>query len=336
MRAIVQDRYGSADALRVDQVERPEVQPDEVLVRVAGAGVDRGVWHLMTGLPYPTRLAFGLRRPRQRVPGLDLAGTVEHVGDAVTRFAEGDVVFGSGTGTYAEFARAPEDSLAAVPAGLDPVDAAALATSGSTALQAVETQARVEPGQHVLVLGASGGVGTYTTQIAVALGATVTGVASTAKLDVVRDLGAHHVVDHRSADALGKADVYDVIIDTGGNRSLRDLRHALTPTGTLVIVGGEGGGRVLGGLDRQARAMLRSRFSRQRLTTFVATVDVSSLDRLADLVEQGALRPVVDRRFALEEAPNAVRYLEAGRVRGKVVLDVGAESSAGPAAGRSA
>lgn len=322
MQAIVQHRYGSADVLELAEVERPTVEGAEVLVRVAAAGVDRGVWHLMTGLPYPTRVAFGLRRPRTPVPGMDLAGVVEAVGRDVSRFAEGDVVFGIGTGTYAEWAVAPQDELAVVPRGLDVVAAGALAVSGSAALQAVEDHGRVEAGQHVLVMGASGGVGTYAVQVARALGAEVTGVAGTDKLDLVRRLGAEHVVDHRRADPLDGSQRYDVIVDTGGNRSLRDLRRALTPAGTLVIVGGEGGGRWLGGLDRQARALLRSTVSRQRLTTFVAKEDAAHLERLADLVETGQVTPEIDRRYLLAEAADALRHLEAGRARGKVVIEV--------------
>lgn len=322
MRAIVQTRYGGPDTLREDVVARPEIGDHEVLVRVAAAGVDRGVWHLMTGRPYLTRLAFGLRRPRNPIPGLDVAGVVETVGAAVTRFAEGDLVFGHGHGTFAEFTRASEHTLAAVPSNLDLAEAGVLAVTGTTALQAVEDHGRVRAGDHVLVLGASGGVGTYAVQIANALGADVTGVASGAKLDLVRELGVHRVVDHRTDDPLADAGRYDVIIDTGGNRRLRDLRHALTPTGTLVIVGGENGGRLLGGTDRQVRAKIVSTFTSQRLTTFVAREDAEHLERLADLVERGRVRPVVDQVVPLAEAASALARLESGRTRGKIVLSV--------------
>lgn len=322
MHAITQDRYGSADELQFGEAERPTPADDEVLIRVAAAGVDRGVWHLMAGLPYPTRLAFGLRRPRNPVPGMDVAGVVEAVGSKVTRFAEGDLVFGHGIGTFAEYARAKEEKVAAVPRDLDLVAAGALAVSGTTALQAVEDHGKVAPGDHVLVLGASGGVGSYAVQIAKARGAEVTGVASGAKLDLVRELGADHVVDHRADDALAVDGRYDVIVDTGGNRSLRDLRRALTPTGTLVIVGGEGGGRVLGGLDRQARALLGNLFTKQRLTTFVATEDFTHLERLADLVASGQVTPTIGQRFPLAEAADAMRALVDGKARGKVVVVV--------------
>jgi NADPH:quinone reductase-like Zn-dependent oxidoreductase len=253
---------------------------------------------------------------------MDLAGVVEEVGPGVDRFAEGDLVFGVARGTFAQYAVASQDKVAAVPRGVDVVDAAALAISGSTALQAVEDHGQVSAGQSVLILGASGGVGTYAVQIARAIGADVTGVASTEKLDLVRRLGAAQVVDYRTDDPLDGARRYDVIIDTGGNRSLRDLRRALTPTGTLVIVGGEGGGRWLGGLDRQVRAKFLSAVIRQRLTTFVAAEDAAHLERLADLVETGHVRPVVEERVPLEQTADAIERLEAGRVRGKLVVEM--------------
>lgn len=329
MLAIVQDRYGSADELAPATVDVPSIAATEVLVRVVAAGVDRGVWHLMTGLPYPTRLAFGLRRPKHRVPGMDLAGVVVSVGSEVTRFSEGDAVFGHGHGTFAELARADEGRLAAAPRGIDLASAGALAVSGTTALQAVEDHGHVRHDDRVLVLGASGGVGTYAVQIARALGAEVTGVASTEKLDLVSALGADHVIDHRTDDALDGSRTYDVIVDAGGNRSLRDLRRALTPGGTLVIVGGEGGGRWLGGLDRQVRALIASTVVRQRLTTFVASEDAAHLERLADLVEAGAVAPVIDRRVPLADTADAVRHLAAGKARGKVLVEVAAPSGWG-------
>jgi NADPH:quinone reductase-like Zn-dependent oxidoreductase len=253
---------------------------------------------------------------------MDLAGVVEAVGGGVTRFAEGDRVFGIGRGTFAEYARASQDELAAAPTTIELRAAGALAVSGSTALQAVEDHGRMQRGQRVLVLGASGGVGTYAVQIAVALGAEVTGVASASKLDLVRSLGAHHVIDHRGADPLDGAMRYDVIIDTGGNRRIRDLRRGLTPTGTLVIVGGENGGRWIGGIDRQLRARLRSAFTRQRLTTFIAAEDASHLERLADLVEGGHVTPVIDRCVPLAEAADAIGHLASGRARGKIVVEL--------------
>ena len=322
MRAITQDRYGGPHVLHLRDVPRPTPTADQVLVRVHAAGVDRGVVHLMTGLPYPTRAMFGLRRPRQPIPGLDLSGVVEAVGPDVTRFAPGDAVFGTGQGTFAEHALAPESTLTHRPVGVDATSAAALAVSGSTALQAVDDHARIEPGMRVLVLGASGGVGTYAVQVAAARGAIVTGVASTAKLDLVAGLGATEVVDHTTTDPLATTDPYDAILDLGGNHGLRRLRRALTPEGTLVIVGGEGGGRLIGGLDRQLRAVLWSRLVSQHLTTFVASEDHVHLERLAGLVVDGHVRPVVDRTFPLEDAPAAIDHLITGRARGKVVVTV--------------
>lgn len=327
MTAVVQGRYGAPDVLELREVPRSTLGDHDVLVRVAAAGVDRGVWHLMTGRPYLTRFAFGLRRPRNPVPGLDLAGVVDTVGTAVTRFAEGDLAFGTGHGTFAEYARASEDHLAGIPTNLSMTEASVLAVTGSTALQAVEDHGRVRPGDQVLVLGASGGVGTYAVQIANALGGIVTGVASTDKLDLVRRLGASRVIDYRTDDPLAEPGRYDVIIDTGGNRRLRDLRRALTPAGTLVIVGGENGGRWLGGTDRQIRAKLISLVTRRRLTTFVAQEDSAHLERIADLVETGHVRPVVDRTFPLAGAADAITYLESGRTRGKIAIDISTEGA---------
>ncbi len=322
MLAVVQERYGTPDALELRRIARPDIGAHDVLVRVAAAGVDRGVWHLMTGRPYLTRLAFGLRRPRNPVPGLDLAGVVDTVGASVTRFTEGDLVFGTGHGTYAQYARAGEDHLAGIPTNITLVEASVLAVTGSTALQAVEDHGCVQPGDQVLVLGASGGVGTYAVQIATALGGIVTGAASSEKLDLVRSLGASRVTDYRSDDPLAEPCRYDVIIDTGGNRRLRDLRRALTPTGTLVIVGGENGGRWIGGTHRQIRAKLTSLASRRRLTTFVAREDAGHLERLADLVETGRVTPVVERHFPLAEAADAIAHLAGGRTRGKIAIDI--------------
>lgn len=323
MKAITQDTYGSADVLELRDVERPEVGAGEVLVRVRAAGVDRGVWHLMTGLPYPVRLAgYGLRAPKNPVPGMDVAGVVEAVGDRVTRFRPGDEVFGIGKGTFAELARADESKLAPKPSNLTFEQAAAVAISGLTALQGLRDHARVRPGQHVLVIGASGGVGSYAVQLAKVFGAEVTGVASTAKADLVRSLGADHVIDYTREDFADGTRRYDVVLDIGGNSSLSRLRRALTPTGTLVIAGGEGGGRWLGGTDRLLRAMALSPFVGQRLTTFVSKEAGEDILVLAELVEAGKVTPAVDRTYPLGEAPEAVRYVEQGRARGKVVVTV--------------
>lgn len=320
MRAVTQDGYGDVDILRASRVDRPVPGPGEVLVRVHAAGLDRGTWHLMAGRPYLVRLVIGLRRPRNPVLGLDVAGTVAAVGSAVTRFAVGDEVFGFGKGTFAEYAVAREGKLARKPSGLTFEQAAVLPVSASTALQAV-TIGRVAAGRKVLVTGASGGVGSYAVQLAVALGAQVTGVASTGKLDLVTSLGAERVVDYTREDFAAGTERYDVIIDTGGNPALSRLRRALTPTGTAVIVGGEGGGDWIG-MRRPLRAVALSPLVKQRLTMFVAKERASDLERLAEFVEAGTLTPQVDRTFPLDQAADAMRYLVAGRVRGKVAVTV--------------
>jgi NADPH:quinone reductase-like Zn-dependent oxidoreductase len=323
MKAIVQDSYGSTDVLECRDIDKPEIAADEVLVRVRAAGVNRGVWHLMTGLPYPIRLAgAGLRAPKTPNPGNELAGVVEAVGGDVTRFRPGDAVFGIGKGAFAEYARAPENKLAPKPANLTFEQAAVVAVSGSTALQALRNHGRVKPGQQVLIIGASGGVGTYAVQIAKCFGAHVTGVCSTAKVDLVRSLGADHVIDYTRGDFATGDRRYDVILDIGGNTSLSRLRRVLATKGTLVIVGGETGGRWLGGTDRQIRALLLSRFVSQKLGTFVNKENHEDLIVLAELIESGKITPVIDRTYPLVEAPEAIRYLEQGHARGKTVITV--------------
>ena len=323
MRAVVRYRYGSADAVELRQIGRPEIGDDEVLVRVRAAGLDRGVWHLMAGLPYPIRLAgYGVRAPKNPVLGADLSGVVEAVGKDVTRFRPGDEVFGIGKGSFAEYACAREDKLAPKPANLSFEQAAAVAVSGLPALQGLRDQGRVEPGQKVLIVGASGGVGTFAVQIAKALGAEVTGVCSTAKLDLVRTAGADHVVDYTRDDFADGRQRYDVILDIGGNRSLSDLRRALTPNGTLVITGGETDGRWIGGTDRQLRAMALSPFVRQRLGAFISKETHRDMLVLAEMIEAGKLTPFVERTYPLSQAPEAIRHLEQGRVRGKVVITI--------------
>jgi NADPH:quinone reductase-like Zn-dependent oxidoreductase len=321
MKAIIHETYGSADMLRLKDVDRPEIADDEVLVRVHAAGVDRGVWHVMTGLPYPIRLAgYGLRAPKNPVLGTDLAGVVEAVGSGVSRFGPGDEVFGLGKGSYAEYAPALERKLAPKPANLGFEQAAVVAASGLTALQGVRDHGRLRPGQSVLIIGASGGVGTYAVQLAKAFGAEVTGVCSTAKVDLVRSIGADHVIDYTHADFAQGERRYDLILDIGGNASLTRLRRALSPTGTLVIAGGETGGRWLGGTDRQIRALVLSRFVSQRLGTFISRENHEDLIVLKELIEAGRVTPVVDRSYPLSEVPEAIRHLEHGRARGKLVI----------------
>ena len=323
MRAIVQRSYGSADQLELAMVDRPTVAADEVLVEVHAAGVDRGVWHLMTGTPHLIRIAgFGLTKPKQPILGLDVAGRVAAVGSDVTRFSPGDEVFGIASGSFADYATAKADKLVHKPSTVSFEQAAASAISGITALQALTDIGNLQAGQRVLVLGASGGVGTFAVQLAKALGADVTGVASTAKLDLVRSLGADDVVDYTTDDPTDGSRQYDLIIDTGGRTPVRRLRRALTSSGTLVIVGGEDGGRWTGGVGRQVRAMLLSPFTEQRLTTFVSKEARSSIERLVELIELGEVVPAVGQRFGLEQTADAIRQMEAGKTRGKSVIVV--------------
>ena len=325
MKAIVQDEYGTApeEVLRLAEIARPEIAADEILVRVHAASVDRGTWHLMAGLPYPIRLAvFGLRRPKAPNPGRSLAGTVECVGQEVTEFEPGDEVYGTCDGSFAPYARARASRLAPKPANLSFEQAAAVPVSALTALQAVRDQARVEPGQKVLIIGASGGVGTFAVQIAKAFGAEVTGVCSTAKTDLVRSIGAAHVIDYTREDFADGQLRYDVILDIGGNRRLSHLRRALTPRGRLVIVGGENGGRWLGGSDRQLRALLLSPLVSQKLGTFIASEKAEDLRVLRHLVESGKITPAIDQTYPLSQTPAAIRHVQEGRARGKVVVSI--------------
>ena len=292
-------------------------------MRVAAASVDRGTWHLMAGLPYPIRAAgFGLRAPKALNPGRSVAGTIAAVGTKVIDLRVGDEVFGTCDGAFAEYARGRRDRLDLKPVNLDFEQASAVPVSGLTALQAVRDHGKVRAGERVLVIGASGGVGTFAVQIAKAFGAEVTGVCSTAKVDLVRALGADHVVDYEHSDFANTTDPYDVILDTGGNAGLSRLRRALTGRGRLVIVGGETEGRWLGGSDRQLRAMLVSPFVSHSLTTFVASENAEDLVALRDLIEAGKVAPAVDRIYPLQDVAAAMRHMQQGRARGKVVIRV--------------
>ena len=322
MRAVVHDTYGSSDVLRLTTLPRPRPGAHDVLVRVAAAGLDRGAWHAMTGLPYLSRLFFGPRRPSNPVLGTEVAGSVVALGAAVTGFAVGDEVFGFGRGTFAEYALVAEDRLAAKPAGLSFAQATTLPVSAVTALQAVHDRGRVQAGQEVLVIGASGGVGSYAVQLARSAGAHVTGVCSPAKADLVRSLGAEHVVDRTREDFADGTRRYDLIIDIAGNPSLSRLRRALTPRGTAVLTGGEDGGSLTGGMSRQLRAVALSPFIGQRLTSFIADVRTRDLDRLTALIEDGDLAPSLQRTYPLDQAVVAMRALETGTARGKVALTV--------------
>jgi len=325
MKAIVQERYGSAPegALEFDEIDKPLIGDDDVLVRVSASSVDRGTWHLMAGLPYPVRAAgFGLRRPKAHNPGRSLAGTIAAVGACATDFQSGDAVFGIGAGAFAEYVSAPSDKLALMPANVSFEQAAAVPVSGLAALQAARDHGRVRAGQKVLILGASGGVGTFAVQISKAFGAEVTGVCSTAKTDLVRSLGADHVIDYTLEDFADGEHRYDAILDMGGNRRLSHLRRALTRRGTLVIVGGETGGRWLGGFDRSLRAVLLSPLVSQTLGMLASTENADDLDALRDLFESGQVTPAIDHTYPLSETAAAIRHVSDGHPGGKVVIAV--------------
>jgi NADPH:quinone reductase-like Zn-dependent oxidoreductase len=322
MKAIVQSAYGTDPdvVLVASEIERPTVGRGEVLVHVRAASVDRGTWHCMTGRPYAMRLAgFGVRRPNATNPGRALAGTVEAVGEDVTEFHPGEDVYGSCDGSFADYVRAEAKMLAPKPANVSFEQAATVPISGGTALQAVR-KADVRSGHSVLVVGASGGVGSFAVQLAKASGATVTAVCSTAKVDLVRRLGADRVIDYTREDFTSGDTRYDAILDTGGNRRLSHLRRVLTPRGTLVIVGGETGGRWLGGFDRSLRAVLLSPFVSQRLTMLTSTENSADLRVLAEFIESGQVTPAMDRTYPLAEVPAALRRMSDNAVYGKIAI----------------
>ncbi len=323
MKAIVQEAYGSADVLELRDIDKPDIGDDDVLVRVHAAGFEPGVWHVMAGLPYLVRImGFGLRKPKVRVRGNDVAGRVEAVGKNVTRFQPGDEVFGVCHGSFAEYARAGEEKLVRKPANLTLEQAAAVPISALTALQGLRDKGEVKPGQKVLIIGAAGGVGTFAVQIAKALGAEVTGVCSTTKTDLVRSIGADHAIDYTREDFADGRQHYDLIVDTAGNRSLSHLRRALTPEGILVLIGGEEGGPWLGGMERVLRALILSPLVRQKLRFMIAMARKEDFQFLKELIEAGKVTPVIDRTFPLSEVPEAVRYWKNGHARGKVVITV--------------
>jgi NADPH:quinone reductase-like Zn-dependent oxidoreductase len=323
LRAIVQDEFGTPDVLELGEIDTPTVGDGELLVQVVAASAHIGDWHYMTGLPYLFRISgAGLRRPKVRVRGTNFAGRVESAGRGVSEFRSGDEIFGTCTGAFADYATARPERVAAKPANLTFEQAAAVPTSGFTALQALRDVANVQHGQTVLIIGAGGAVGSFAVQIAKAFGAHVSGVCSTSKVDLVRDLGADAVIDYTRDDFTKSGDRYDVIVDTAGNRPASQLRRVLTPNGTLVIVGGEGGGRWLGALPRTLRALMLSPFVSQKLRAFVTKEKREDLVVLKSLIEAGQVIPVIGKTFALGEVPEAVRYLEAGHARGKVVITI--------------
>jgi NADPH:quinone reductase-like Zn-dependent oxidoreductase len=322
MKAIVNHTYGPPEALELGHVRTPLPDDDQVLVRVEAAGVNRGDWHATTGLPYIVRAAeFGVRRPTVAVRGTDVAGTVEAVGRDVRRFRPGDAVFGWADGTFAEYAVARADQLAATPSRLSAIQAAAVPTTAVTALQAVRDTAGVQAGDRVLVVGASGGVGSFAVQIARAFGAEVTGVTSTRNLELVRSLGATHVVDYTTRDVVDAAERYDVVIDAAGSHGPSSWRRILTPSGTLVLIGGPKG-RWVGGMVRSATALVLSLLVSQRLAPLFSTPRATDLAAVAELVTSGDLTPVLDRTFTLPQARDAIRHVGAGHTRGKVVIAI--------------
>jgi len=325
MNAIIQNEYGSQpeDVLRISEVALPTIGDDDVLVRIVAASVDRGTWHMMSGLQYPVRLGVGLRRPKALNPGRSFAGTIERVGLMVSDFKPGDEVFGTCGGAFAEFARAKTRKIALKPSNLSFDQAAAIPVSALTALQALRDKARLQPGQSVLIVGASGGVGTFAIQIAKSMGAVVTGVCSTAKVDLVTSLGADHVIEYSLKSFASDTESFDVILDIGGVSRLSDLRHVLAPHGRLITIGGESSARwIWPTAGRQIRSLVISPFVGQKLLSILASENSEDLSILRDLVKDGSVTPAIDCTFTLGETAAAVRYVQDGCARGKVVVSV--------------
>ena len=325
MKAITRDAYGSPELLELRELEKPAVGADGVLVRVRASSVNPYDWHLLRGVPYVVRLMEGLSTPKTRVLGADVSGIVEAVGEEVTEFQPGDEVFGSRDGAFADYVRGRERNFAPKPAGLTFEEAAAIPLAGITALQALRDRGEIQPGQDVLINGAAGGVGTFSVQIAKAYGAVVTAVCSTRNIELVRSLGADDVIDYTAEDFTSNGRQHELIFDIAGNRGLRDIRRALTPDGTLVLVGGGGVSdslALLGPMVRSVKAAVTSPFVGQRLLPFLAKIRKEDLLVLKELVEAGKIRPVLDRTYPLSEVPDAIRYLETGHARGKTVISV--------------
>jgi NADPH:quinone reductase-like Zn-dependent oxidoreductase len=326
VKAIVQREYGSPDVLELTEVDKPAVAAGEVLVRVHATSVNPADWHMIRGEPVIARLSFGLRGPHDPVPGCDLAGDVETVGEGVTGLRPGDQVFGSafmhGHGAFAEWASISDELLAPKPADLTYEQAAAVPLAGMTALQALRDHGRIEPGQKVLIVGASGGVGTFAVQIAKSFGAEVTGVCSTPNLDLVRSIGADHVIDYTREDFTQGGRRYDLILQLAGTLSPSGFRPVLTRTGTLIVSSGDSDGRWIGPLSRPVKALLLSPFVSQRLVNFTVKPNHDDLRSVSELIEAREVAPVIDRTYSLDELPEAVRYLEQGHARGKVVVAV--------------
>lgn len=322
MQAIVQDNYGSGEALALREIERPAIGEHDVLVRVRAAGVNPADWAVMSGLPYIARPVYGLRRPKIDVRGTDVAGYVAVVGSEVTKFKAGDEVFGASSGSYAEYAAASEDELALKPVNLSFEQAATVPMAGLVALQAIRDQAQVQAGQSVLINGASGGIGTFAIQIAKALGAEVTAVASTRNLELVRSVGADHLIDYSKEDFTRSGKRYDAILDNVGNHSLSSLRRALTPTGVLIPNGGNFRNRWFASAGRLIRAAVLFRFGTQRLGRFVVSTSHDDLLALKHLIESGKVTPVLTGTYPLSNAGTAIDHVGAGHAQGKVAITV--------------
>ena len=323
MKAIVYHEYGSPDdVLELKDIDKPAVKDDEVLVRVHAASANPYDWHLMTGLPYFMRLQAGLLKPKANVLGADLAGQVEGVGKKVTQFQQGDEIFGIGAGTFAEYVCVSEDSVALNPANLTLEQAAGIPLAGGTALQSLRDKGQIQAGHKVLINGASGGVGTFAVQIAKAFGAEVTGVCSTRNVDMVRSIGADHVIDYTHEDFARGGERYDLMLDNVGNRSPSECRRVLTPKGVYIASFGQPEHRWLGPLAQLLRMLVMSRFVSQKLTTFTAKENKEDLVVLKELIEAGNVTPVIDRTYPLSEVPEAIRYLEEGHTQGKIVITV--------------
>jgi len=330
MKAIVQNGYGSAELLELREIEKPTIAANEVLVRVRAAGVNPGDWAIVGGLPYIARPIYGMGKPKNPVRGSDVAGEVETVGASVTRLRPGDAVFGwSGNlgGAFAEYASVSEDALVPKPANLTFEQAAAIPMAGTVALLAIRDHGKVRAGQKVLVNGASGGIGTFAVQIAKSLGAEVTGICSTRNVDLVRSIGADHVIDYTKVDFTRTGQRFDFILDNVANRSLSELRRALTPKGTLVPNGGGFDHRWVASGGRLIRAKLLFAFASQNVQTFIASSKQQNLVALSDLIEAGKVVPVIDRTYPLSETPQAIAYVGQGHARGKVIISLARATS---------
>jgi NADPH:quinone reductase-like Zn-dependent oxidoreductase len=322
MKAIVQDRYGSPDVLELRDIDPPIVKDDEVLVRIRAASVNPFDWYQVTGTPYIMRMDGGLRRPKQTTPGVDLAGQVKAVGNNVTMFQVGDEVYGMRSGAFAEYLAAGEERLARKPANLSFEQAAAVPMAAVTALQGLRDKGQIRPGQNVLVNGASGGVGTFAVQIAKSVGAEVTAVCSTRNVDMVRSLGADRVIDYTTSDFVHNGQRYDLILDVAGNRSISDRRRALTPNGTLVVVGGPMKNRWIGPLGSMITTAVAARFGSQRVVAMLAKHRPEDLNVLRQLLESETIRPAIERTYPLDQVPEAIRYVGTGHAQAKVVIAV--------------